>query len=66
MRRWSSIRTPEDEPVGLVDLVRQRIGRVEPSEPDRLGDLGEEPFDHRPTPPMLALGPVRSDEPRLA
>src|SRR5439155_6988626 len=32
----------EDEPVGLIDLERQGVGRVEPAERDRPGDVLEE------------------------
>ena len=36
----------EDEPVGVVDLVRQRIGRAEAAEGDPPRDLGEELAAH--------------------
>jgi hypothetical protein len=37
---------PEDEPVRLVDPVRQRLRGIEPAERDPSGDVGEEFVAH--------------------
>ena len=44
----------EDHAVGLVDPERERISAVQPAEPDRSADLGEERLAHVPLPPGAA------------
>ena len=46
---------PEDEPIGLVDLEREWVGRLEPAEGDRPRHLGEEVLAHEPNPSCAAL-----------
>ena len=57
----------EDEPIAIVDLERERLGRVESLEADRSGHLGEERVSHRCTSSgvhgdaVVRQGPSRSD-----
>src|SRR6185436_13296037 len=48
----------EDQPIRLVDLEGEGVGRVKAPEPDRLMDFGEEAIDHRQDLPSLPLGPI--------
>ena len=44
----------EDQPIGLVDLEGQRVGRVEPTEADPPRNIGKVPLGHRPNPPIVS------------